>query len=88
MKFRSYIALFVAITLLVLAGCGMSTTPSTTKYQDEDLRDMGYGHSNRYKRLNKKKHELMENGYIESTRYRYARITERGIEYLKIKGVI
>lgn len=52
-------------------------------FDKDDLEDMGYGHSRRYKNLNWAKTWLKEQGYIDQIKYGYWQITQQGVEYLK-----
>lgn len=53
------------------------------KSHDDDLEDMGYGHSRRYKNLNWAKTKLKQKGYIEQVKHGHWQITQQGIEHLR-----
>lgn len=53
------------------------------EFDEDDLADMGYGHSRRYKNLNWAKTRLKKQGYIKKIKQGYWQITQQGIEYLR-----
>jgi|GEM_PF-5103874 len=50
-------------------------------FDNLDNEDMRYGHDRKYKNLNSAKSILKKNGYVETPRHGYTRITQKGISY-------